>query len=175
MILYASWKALFTTINAINESGNRNIAGFTSAIAGFTGAMDADANLDVQMMCLTHPLGLLLIANNSKEVSIIYHPHNFGGSLLCPTHKMGCLVGMGPNATPVILNHRSALSPVNAIVPPIDNIKACLTDNALAALPIPRQRGVVNLNGINCFIPAPFLRNAVLLADSFAAGPSRLR
>ncbi len=67
MILYASWKALFTTINAINESGNRNIAGFTSAIAGFTGAMDADANLDVQMMCLTHPLGLLLIANNCRN------------------------------------------------------------------------------------------------------------
>ena len=40
MILHASWKALFTELNAVNESGNRNIA-------GFTGAMDAKANLDV--------------------------------------------------------------------------------------------------------------------------------
>jgi hypothetical protein len=161
MILHASWKALFTALNAVNEFGNRNIA-------GFTGAMDAEANLDVQMTRLTHPLGLLLVVNNSKEVSIIHHPHNFSGTLLRPTHKMGCLVGMGPNAIPVILDHRSALSPVTAVVPPIGNIKACLTTDALAALLIPRARGVVNLEGINCFIPPFFLRNAILSADSFA-------
>jgi hypothetical protein len=161
MILHASWKALFTALNAVNESGNRNIA-------GFTGAMDAEANLEVQMTRLTQPLGLLLIVNNSKKVSIIHHPHNFGGTLFRPTHKVGCLVGMGPNATSVILDHRLALSPVTAVLPPIGNIKACLTAEALAALPIPRPHGVVNLEGINCFIPAPFLRNAILLADLFA-------
>jgi hypothetical protein len=162
MILYASWKTLFTALNAVNESGNRNIAGFTSA-------MDAEVNLEVQMTRLTQPLGLLLIANNSKEVSIIHHQHNFGGTLLRPTHKVGCLVGMGPNATSVVLNHWSALSPVIAVVPPIGDIKACLTAEALAVLPIPRPRGVVNLKGINCFIPAPFLRNTILSADSFAS------
>ena len=130
--------------------------------------MDADANLDVQMTLLTLPLGLLLVANNSKEVQIIHHPHNFGGTLLRPTHKVGCLVGMGPNAIPVILSHQSALSPVLAVVPPIADIKASLTTNALAALLIPRPRGVVNLKSINCFIPTPFLRNAILSADSSA-------
>ena len=140
--------------------------------------MDAEANLKVQMTRLTQPLGLLLIVNNSKEVSIIHHTHNFGGTLLCPTHKVGCLVGMGPNATLVVLDHRSALSPVIAFVPPIGDIKACLMAEALAALPIPCPRGVVNLEGINCFIPAPFLHNVILLADSFApltlvlAGPA---
>ncbi len=162
MILHASWKALFTALNAVNKSGNQNIA-------GFTGAMDAKANLKVQMTQLTKPFGLLLIANNSKEVSIIHHPLNFGGTLFRPTHKVGCLIGMGPNATLVVLDHRSALSPVTAVVPPIGDIKACLTAEALAALPIPRLRGVVNLKGINCFIPAPFLRNAILLADLFAS------
>ena len=162
MILHASWKALFTALNAVNESGNRNIAGFTNA-------MDARANLEVKMTRLSQPFGLLLIANNSKKVSIIHHPHNFGGTLLRPTHKVGCLVGMGPNATLVVLDHRSAHSHVIAVVPPIGNIKACLTAEGLAALPIPHPRGVVNLKGINCFIPAPFLRNAILLADLFAS------
>jgi hypothetical protein len=161
MIHHASWKALFTALNAVNESGNRNIAGFTNA-------MDAGANLEVKMTRLSQPFGLLLIANNSKEVSIIPHPHNFGGTLLRPTHKVECLVGMGPNATLVILDHRSALGHVTAVVPPIGDIKACLTAEALAALPIPRPCGVVNLEGISCFIPAPFLRNAILSADSFA-------
>ena len=163
MTLHASWKALFTALNAVNKSGNRNIAGFTDA-------MDAGANLEVKMMWLSQPLGLLLIVNNSKEVSIIHHPHNFGGTLLRPAHnhKVGCLVGMGPNATLVVLDHRSALGHVTAVVQPIGNIKACLMAEALAALPIPRPRGVVNLEGINCFIPAPFLCNAILSADSFA-------
>jgi hypothetical protein len=161
MILHAFWKALFTALNAVNESGNQNIAGFTNA-------MDTGANLEVKMMWLSQPLGLLLIVNNSKEVSIIHHPHNFGGTLLRPTHNVGCLVGMGPNATSVVLDHRLALGHVTAVVPSIGDIKACLTAETLAALPIPRPRGVVNLEGINCFIPAPFLRNAILLADSLA-------
>ena len=161
MILQASWNSLFNSLNEVNESGKRNIAGFTDA-------MDAEANINIQMTRLTQPLGLLLIANNSKEVSIIHHSHNFGRTLLRPTHKVGCLVGMGPNATPVILNHRSALSPVTAVVPPIADIKACLTADELAALPIPCSRGVVNLKGINCFISAPFLRNAILSANLFA-------
>jgi hypothetical protein len=32
MILQASWTALFNWLTAVNESGNRNIAGFTSAM-----------------------------------------------------------------------------------------------------------------------------------------------
>ena len=57
------------------------------------------------MRRLNQILGFLLVANISKEVTIIHHPHNFGGTLLLPTDKVGCLVGKGPNATPVILNH----------------------------------------------------------------------
>jgi hypothetical protein len=160
MILHASWNALFNSLTAVNESGNRNIA-------GFTGAMNADTDIDVQMMRLTQPLGPILLANNSKEVSIIHHPHNFGGTLLCPTHKVGCLVGMGPNTTPVVLDHQSAINPVNVIVPPIEDIQACLTTGDLKALLTPRTRGgTANLNGINCFFPAPFLRNAILLEKS---------
>ena len=75
---------------------------------------------------------------------------------------------MGPNATSVVIDHQSALGHVTAVIPPIGDIKACLTAEALAALPIPHTRGVVNLEGINCFNPAPFLRNAILSADSFA-------
>jgi len=79
MILHTSWKALFTALNAVNESGNWNIAPFTDA-------MDTGANLKVKMTRLSQLLGLLLIANNSKEVSIIHHPHNFGGTLLRPAN-----------------------------------------------------------------------------------------
>jgi hypothetical protein len=118
------------------------------------------------MTQLNQNLGFLLVANNLKEVTIIHHPHNIGGTLLCPTDKVGCLVGTGPNSTPVVLNHRSALESVQAIVPPITDIGACLKVDALAALATPATDRLVNLEGLNCFFPAPFLRNAILLADS---------
>ena len=132
-ILHTSWKTLFTSLNTVNESGNHNIAGVNRA-------MDGNADLDVKMTWLTQPLGLLLVANNSKEVSVIHHRHNFGRTLLLPTHKVGC--------------------------PSIRDIKACLMANNIKALITPRASGVVNLAGISCIIPAPFLRNAILLADS---------
>ena len=37
MPFHASWAALFNLLTTVNESGNRNIA-------GFTGAMDFEAN-----------------------------------------------------------------------------------------------------------------------------------
>ena len=78
MILQTSWTALLNLLTSVNESDNRNIA-------GFTGAMDFEANLDVKMPQLNQPLGFLLVVNDPKEVTIIHHPHNFGGTLLHPT------------------------------------------------------------------------------------------
>ena len=160
MILQASWTgALFNSLTSVNESGNRNIA-------GFSGVMDFEANLNIKITRLNQPLGFLLVANDWKEVTIIHHPHNFGGTLLRPANKVGCLVGTGPNATPIVLNHRSALQSVQAIVPSITDIGACLRVNALAALTTPVADGLAKLEGLNSFFSAPFLRNAILLADS---------
>ena len=159
MILQASWTALFNSLTVVNESDNSNIA-------SFTGAMDFKANLNVKMMQLNQPLGFLLMANSLKELTIIHQPHNFGGTLLYPTNKVGCLVWSGPNATPIVLNHQSALQSVQAIiVPSTTDIRGCLTVNALAALATPAADGLVNLEGLNSFFPAPFLRNAILLVD----------
>jgi hypothetical protein len=128
--------------------------------------MDFEANLDIEMMHLNQPLGFLLVANDPKDVTIIHHPHNFGGTLLCPTSKVGCLVRTGPNATPIVLNHRSALQSVQAIVLSIIDIGACLTVDALAALATLAAGRLVNLEGLNSFFPGSFLRNVILLADS---------
>jgi hypothetical protein len=117
MQLHASWKALFASITTVNEAGNRNVA-------GFTGVMDLKASLDVKMTKLVQPFGLLLAANNKKEIAILHHPHNFGGTLLRPSNKVGCLVGVGPSAVPVVLDHKGALCSIEVIVPPIADILA---------------------------------------------------
>jgi hypothetical protein len=93
MTSHASRKVLFYSITTVNKSGDRNVT-------GFTGAMDFKASLEVKMRMLDQPYGFLLAANKKKGVSILHHPHNFGGTLLCPTNKVGCLVGIGPPPSP---------------------------------------------------------------------------
>ncbi len=72
---HASWKVLFYSIATVNESGDRNVT-------GFNGAMDFEASLKVKMRMLDQPYDFLLAANKKKGVSILHHPHNFGGTLL---------------------------------------------------------------------------------------------
>ncbi len=56
------------------------------------------------------------------------------------------------------------------IVPSIEDIVGCPTANNLAALPPPPANGsgLVNLEALSCFIPAPFLCNAILALDSLS-------
>jgi hypothetical protein len=42
------------------------------------------------------------MANSMREVTILHNPYNFGGTLLQPMGKVGCLVGKGPSTFPVM-------------------------------------------------------------------------
>jgi hypothetical protein len=140
----------------VNKSGDRNVT-------SFTGAMDFEASLD-------QPYGFLLAANKKKGASNLHHPHNFGGTLLRPTNKVGCLVGIGPSAVPVVVDHIVALHSTQAIILSIEDIVGCPTADNLATPPPPpaNGNGLVNLEAILCFIPAPFLRNAIFASDSLS-------
>jgi hypothetical protein len=160
MTLHASWNALFNSLTMVNESGNQNIA-------GFTGAMDFNANPKLKMARLNQAYNFLLMANSTREVTILPNPYNFGGTLFCPTEKVGCLIGKGPSAFPVIVNHQAALCSIQVTVAPAGDITNCLMVNDLAALPTPTTThcGLSNLKDLSSFSPAPFLCNAILAED----------
>jgi hypothetical protein len=161
MIHQASWKALFNLLTMVNKSGNRNIS-------GYTGTMDFEANSDIKMAQLYQANGFLLVVNYKKEITILYNPNNLGRNLLCPANKVGFLVGMGPTAIPIIVDHQAAILPIQVILSSTVEIANCLTINNLAALPTPPtiSGGPVNLKGLRTFFPAPFLCNAILKVDS---------
>jgi hypothetical protein len=104
MTLHASWDALFNLLTTVNKSSNQNIA-------GLTGTMDFEANPNVKMAQLNQVYNFLLMANSTKEVTILHNSYNFGGTLLCPMDKVGCLIGKGPSAFPIIVNHQSPFAP----------------------------------------------------------------
>ncbi len=160
MTFQASWKALFNLLTTVNKSSNRNIA-------GFTGAMDFEAKLDIKMMQLNKPYSFLLVANSMKEITILHNLHNFGGTLFRSTNKVGCLIGTGPTSIPVIVVHQAALHSIQEIVPSIKDINNCPTVDELASIPIPSANGgsLVNLKALRSFFPAPFLCNAILATN----------
>jgi hypothetical protein len=98
--------------------------------------MDFKANPKLKMAQLNQAYSFLLMAN-SREVTILHNPYNFGGTLLRPTDKVRCLVGKEPSAFPIIVNHKAALCFIQVTVPPSGDITNCLTVNNLAALPTP--------------------------------------
>jgi hypothetical protein len=162
MQLQNNWKAHFRSLTTVNESGDRNIA-------GFTGAMDFKASQDTKMTTLNQSHAFLLTANLRKEILFLPNPTNFGGTLLRPTDKVGCLVGIGSKAIPTIVKHQAALLSIQKVVPSITNIDACTTIDELNALPTPPEiGGIVNLEGLQTFFPAPFLPNAILPEDTFS-------
>ena len=120
MPLHASWTALFNSLTTVNESGNRNIA-------GFTGAIDFEANSNEKLTQLNQPFNIILLENSTRGIAVLHNPHNFGGTLLRPTNKVGCLVGTDPVSIPVIVDHGAALLSIQEIVPTIEDINACLT------------------------------------------------
>jgi hypothetical protein len=157
MIHQASWKALFNLLTTVNKSGNQNITGFTSA-------MDFKANFGKKMMQLNQAYIILLVVNSTRKITILHNLHNFGGTLLHPMNKVGCLVQMGPTAVPIIVDHQTSLFSVQEIVPSIEDIGNCPTVDAHAALPIPPvdNNSLINLKALCSFFPAPFLCNTIL-------------
>jgi hypothetical protein len=120
------------------------------------------------MTTLNQSHGFLLTENLRKEIIFLHNPTNFGGTLLRPTDKVGCLVGIGPKAIPVIVKHQGALLSIQKVVPSITNIDTCTTINELNALPTPSEiGGIVNLEGLQTYFPAPFLQNTILTEDTF--------
>jgi len=156
MLLHTSWTALFNSLTTVNESGNRS-------------AMDFETNSNKKMTQLNQPFNVILVATSTRAITVLHNPNNFGGTPLRPTNKVGCLVGTGPVSIPIIVDHGAALHSIQEIVPTIDDINSCLTVDVLSALPTPDDvAGIINLEALRSFFPAPFLRNAILAMDSLS-------
>ena len=85
---------------------------------------------------------------------------------VAPDDGIGCLVGTGPVSIPVIVDHKAALLSIQEIVPTIKDIYAYLAIDDLSTLPTTtpdNAAGIINLDALRSFFPAPFLCNAIFL------------
>ena len=156
-----TWKQHFNSLTHFNTLGNQNVE-------NFTGAMDWEGSTSTLLKSFNDANGFILIADNHKEVIVVHSPMNFGGQLYRPEDKIGCLLGLGKKATGVILDHKAATKSTSIRTSPIEDIKGCDEKMDLAALPsIVNEEGLINFEGIQAFIPAPYIRQAILNIGSY--------
>ncbi len=139
----------------------------------FSGALEPGKSETEKIRILTEtPNHVFLAADRLRMLKIFHSPINFGGTLLRPSHKVACLVGMGRSATSIKLDISSATADCNIVTPSVEDLAACLNADDVRALVIPNAvpaaGAFFSYVGSNTLIPAPWLRDAILAAESLS-------
>ena len=159
-----NWKQHYANL-ASNEDGDRNMKSFSLAMA-------AGASLQTKIQNLVEEIDtVFIVANDEKKLQLIHSPMNLGGTRTRVDNKIVCLIEMGSQATPVILDFEKALADRSIVTPTIDDILNCGTKEDILDLECPDQpeegsQDGVTFPGSSAFIPAPWLRDQIANSDS---------
>ena len=162
-LTHESWKLWFSSLPE-NEEGNRNMAAFTAAL-------DAGRSELEKIKHLTdNQNNVFLLVDGAGLIKIYHSPKNFGGTLLRPSHKVACLTGLGRSAICVQLNVASAFADCKMNTPTSEELAVCTTAENVRDLPIPNadpdEEGTFTYEASNIMIPAPWLRDTIINADT---------
>ncbi len=131
-MLSQNWHAFLTSCPT-TKAGNKNSTAFTTAWSTLT------AN-KVKLVTISNDDTLVVIAVNANNKVVVLHSFkNLGGTLLYPTNKFACLVGLGRVISTVIANKASLLFPLDITAPTYNVIISCLDVQEISALVPPVQ------------------------------------
>ena len=75
-------------------------------------------------------------------------------------------MGLGVNATYVIVDLRTALADCQIVVPAVTDLSGWETAKDVTNIPSPEENGLVGFEGSSVFLPTPFLHNAILASGT---------
>ena len=157
-----NWKQHYSSLPS-NDDGNKMCLSFSHAMAASRSQRD-------RILALTEETdSIIFVADEEGLITVIHSPKNLGGTRTRPSNKVIGLVGMGPLATPVVLNIEQAVATCEIRTPLVVTIHACTTAEQFAALVAPDEDAVEDAAiypGSAAFIPAPFVFDFFLNAES---------
>jgi hypothetical protein len=109
---------------------------------------------------------VILAADLNKNIMILHSPKNFGGTRSHPKNKVMCMLGVGPQATCVLLDLNSAFRDIQLIFPSVYNLRECKSAKDVANIPAPEANGLDEFEGSAIFIPGPVLRNTIIALNT---------
>eukprot|EP00957_Ditylum_brightwellii_P158217 12043597-Ditylum_brightwellii.AAC.1 len=133
----------------------------------FTNTMNSSKSKDERVQALVEGVDMAVFTTDiEKQVAILHSSKMIGGTRACPAKKMICLLGMGTEAACVEVNIASIIKECIIRAQKSEDMQACEDADALDALIEPGNRAAINNKGSASFVPAPFLRDAMLEAIS---------
>ena len=154
-----NWKT-FIASRIDNTAGNKNTSVFTETWL-------PEQSQDQRFQTLTADPDMVLFAADSNKKLLV--PHSFkkaGGTLFRPEKKLMCLSGTGEITTVFEVNPLTLTANCNLITPTINALCECTTATEVAELEAPDENGLVTYPGSASFLPAPWLADAVIAANS---------
>ena len=97
---------------------------------------------------------------------ILHSSKNFGGTRSHPHNKVVCMLGVGSQATCVLLDLKTAFKDIQLIVLTVHDLAECKSAEEVANIPAPGEDGLIGFKGSAIFIPGPILRNAIIKLNS---------
>ena len=149
-----SWNDYFDSLPGDDE-GNKNMAIFSEFCS------NTKASASSKLRDLVEDADTVFLGAYNGKVIVLHSPTNFGGTRTRKSNKLACLTGLGPEAIGVLLNEESILSSKKFKGADEDKAIDCTTKEEIDNLKNTTQ---YTLGAI--FIPAPFLRTAILNLDS---------
>jgi hypothetical protein len=149
------WQSYYAA-RADGELGNKNSSVYTKA-------WSPDKSDARRFQTLISDINNIVFAvDQDKNIHALHSFKVSGGSLLCPSTKLFCLLGTGLRATAFIIDRQTLLNPCNMITPTIDELQECSNEDEVKAIKAPAADGLVTYPGSSSFLPAPWLRDTVM-------------
>ena len=149
-----SWKQFYESLPGDDE-GNKNMVSFSKFCS------DTSVDKVSKLRDLTEEKDSVFFGANNGKVIILHSPTNFGGTRSRKTNKVACLLGLGTNATGIILDEEAIVSSKKFKGADGSSILKCDTKEEIKDL---AKNKNFKLGAI--FFPAPFMRAAVMNLDS---------
>ncbi len=102
------------------------------------------------------------MTDQDKKIHALHSFKVSGGTLLCPTTKLMCLLGLGSSATAFLVDKQSLLHPCNLVTPTINDLQECSEEDEVNAINAPHDNGAVTYPGSASFFAAPWLVNTIM-------------
>ena len=143
-----------------NKTGNKDTSVYSSVL------LQATTNND-KLVLLTNDRSTAVLAMDTNNKIVILHSlKNFGGMILEPTNRFAGLIGNGRVAAAMVINNSSLLAHVNIAMLLYSTIVACLDKAEIKGLAHPVANAARNLHDITSFLPAPWLLEAIVGANT---------
>ena len=153
---FVSWKEFYLSQN----EGNHNIIAYNDAMHHSNSKKEILQNLVQEVD------SVILLAGEDQQMTVVHSPKNFGGTRSRPTDKLVALKGMGKEATCIVLDEELLLRESKYRVPPQseqeDILHSCGMKSDLRAPFFGESSDYI---AFGAFIPAPFLRDVILVLD----------